>query len=262
MKTLNIVIPLAGKGSRFEQAGYSFPKPLIDVNGEAMIMRVVENLHPTVEWQDIKFHFIVQKEHMEKYDLMNVLKQAANPYEFTITEISGQTEGAACTVLMASQHFNNDDPLMFANSDQIIDSDAMSLWFGYILGLAERSSDQEQVDGAIMLFEANHPKWSYARTAKSNGELRVFEVAEKKMISNAATTGIYWFKKGKDFVEAASEMIRKDIRTNNEFYVCPVYNELILADKVIAGLEIDPNAMHGIGTPEDLQSYLAYLKTI
>ena len=254
---LNIVIPMAGRGSRFEKAGYSFPKPLIDVAGEPMISRVVKNLMPNNR-KDIKFHFIVQKDHLDKYDLKNVLKLACAPYEFTLTVINQVTQGAACTVLLASEHFNNEDALMIANSDQIIDSNDMGAWHR-VCYLAEVSSQQEIVDGKIMSFESNHPKWSYART---NDVGHVVEIAEKRVISPNATTGLYWYRKGSDFVEGASEMIRKDIRTKDEFYVCPVYNELVLADKVLRLHEIKAEAMHGVGTPEDLQTYLTHLQNV
>lgn len=243
---LNIIIPLAGRGSRFEKVGYTFPKPLIDVNGSAMIARVVENLKPKKR-TDVRFIFIVQREHCEKYDLENVLSQAVGDLKMEIVKIDGITQGAACTVLLAADHINNDDELLIANSDQLIEKE-LKYWYHAI----ETSTEE---DGLIMCFKANHPKWSYAKVDEYK---RVLEVAEKKVISDMATTGVYWFRHGKDFVDGAKQMIEKDIRTNDEFYVCPVYNELIITGKKIYVYEITPENMHGLGTPEDLEKYLTH----
>lgn len=246
MKTLNIVIPMAGKGSRFADAGYAFPKPLIDVAGKTMIEVVINNLKPKVPH---RFIFICQREHYAKYDLYNVFKNAVGGSNFEVVQINGITAGAACTVLCAKQYINTEDDLLIANSDQYIKFDPDVF-------IAEaRKGDAH---GLIMTFEASHPKWSYARTDK-NG--RVIEVAEKKLISNNATTGIYYFSQGKDYVRAAEAMIKKDCKHNGEFYVCPVYNELILdgADIRISNIDIDD--MHGLGTPEDLDSFLEKLRS-
>lgn len=237
---LNIVIPMAGKGSRFQEAGYAFPKPLIDINGETMIEVVIRNLKPNCEH---KFIFICQREHYEKYDLHNVLKNATNN-NFEVVLLNGITQGAACTVLTAAQFINSDDELIIANSDQFVEFDINDF-------VAEaRRGDK---DGLIMTFKASHPKWSYARVDDSEN---VLEVAEKKVISDKATVGIYYIKKGSDFVAGAQSMIHKDIRHNNEFYVCPVYNELILNGEKIYIYNVDAWKMHGLGTPEDLNVFL------
>jgi dTDP-glucose pyrophosphorylase len=237
---LNIVIPMAGKGSRFKDAGYAFPKPLIDVGGKTMIEVVVNNLRPSCEH---KFIFICQREHYEQYDLSNILKNATRN-KFEVVLINGITEGAACTVLTAITHINNAHEMVIANSDQYIEKSLDSF---------VDTARNKSADGLIMTFKASHPKWSYARTDKSG---RVLEVAEKKVISNDATVGIYFFKKGSDFVRGAEAMIHKNIRSNNEFYVCPVYNELILEGKKVFIDEIPADAMHGLGTPEDLNAFL------
>ncbi len=238
---LNIVIPMAGRGSRFQDAGYAFPKPLIDVNGKAMIELVINNLRPKT---DHRFIFICQREHYEKYDLYNILKNATGN-RFEVIQINGVTEGAACTVLTALKYINSDDELVIANSDQYIASDINRF-------LAEARKGKK--DGLIMTFKASHPKWSYARV---NGFGQVLEVAEKRVISDKATVGVYYFKAGKDFVNSAQSMIEKNIRHNNEFYVCPVFNEMIINDKKIYVSDIPVARMHGLGTPEDLRSFLS-----
>ena len=237
-KILNIVIPMAGKGSRFQEAGYAFPKPLIDINGRTMIEVVVDNLRPKV---DHRFIFICQKEHNEKYDLHNIFKNATkNKFEEVLNTA---TTGAACAVLTAAQYINNDDDLLIANSDQFIDYDINDFI----------RQGRSKGDGLIMTFKASHPKWSYALVDNTK---KVIEVAEKRVISDKATVGIYYFKKGKDFVEATQQMIVKDIRHNNEFYVCPVFNEMILANKSVYIKDISSQKMHGLGTPEDLTIFL------
>lgn len=233
---------MAGRGSRFQEAGYAFPKPLIDIHGKTMIEVVVNNLRPKV---DHKFIFICQKEHNEKYDLHNILKNATKN-KFEIIQLNGITEGAACTVLSAAQYIKNNDELIIANSDQFVDYD--------INDFIKRG--RAKGDGLILTFKSSHPKWSYARVNQAG---KVIEVAEKLVISDKATVGIYYFKHGKDFVEAAQQMIFKNIRHNNEFYVCPVYNEIILKDKDVYIKDIPAQKVHGLGTPEDLNAFLVKL---
>ena len=240
-KTLNIVIPMAGAGTRFQQAGYTFPKPLIDVNGKPMIQVVIDNLRPQCAHQ---FIFICQKEHYDNYSLNEIFNNLAGRDNYKCILLTALTQGAACTVMTAIEHINNDNDLIIANSDQYIDID-----FNKYIDFSRES----EADGAIMTFEASHPKWSYARV---NKEGNVMEVAEKKVISSHATVGIYYFRTGRQFVEATNAMIEKDIRVNNEFYVCPVYNELILKGGVVKIWEMAKEKMHGLGTPEDLNLFL------
>lgn len=234
---MNVLIPMAGAGSRFEQAGYTFPKPLIDVNGKPMIQRVVENLN-----MDARHIFIVQKEHYEKYALQHTLNLIAPNCE--IVQVEGITEGAACTTLLAKEFINNDEPLVLANSDQYVNWNSNEYMY---------SCMADDIDGSILTFESTHPKWSYA---KLNEDGFVTEVAEKKPISKHATVGIYFWKRGKDYVNAAESMIQKNIRVNNEFYVCPVYNEALLRGARVKTFHIDK--MWGLGTPEDLDLFLKY----
>jgi HAD superfamily hydrolase (TIGR01509 family) len=232
---LNILIPMAGAGSRFEKAGYTFPKPLIDVEGQPMIKLVTENLN-----MDANFIYIVQKSHREKYNL-DALLNLISP-NCKIVEVDGLTEGAACTTLLAKELINNDSPLLLANSDQYIEWDSNE----FMYKMVETNSD-----GGIVTFPATHPKWSFVKIDEFGF---VSEVAEKNPISNIATVGVYYWSKGSDYVKYAESMINKNIRTNNEFYVCPVFNEAISDGKKIRTFEI--KKMWGIGTPEDLNVYL------
>ena len=233
---MNVLIPMAGAGSRFEQAGYTFPKPLIEVNGKPMIQVVVENLNI-----DAKHIFIVQKSHYEKYNLKYLLNLITNN-NCEIVQVNGITEGAACTTLLAKKFIDNDEPLVMANSDQFVEWDSNEFMYSMIA---------DNIDGGMLTFEATHPKWSFA---KLDDKGFVSEVAEKKPISNIATVGVYYWTKGSDYVKYAEQMIDKDIRTNNEFYVCPAYNEAIEDNKKIKFFPI--KKMWGLGTPEDLDTYL------
>jgi len=233
---LNIVVPMAGRGSRFSNAGYKMPKPLIDVHGHYMIEYVTKNLTPQIEH---RFIYICQEEHLEKYQLEKYLRQIApNCVVVTVDHI---TEGAACTVLLAEGYINSNDSLMIANSDQYIDTD-----------INHYLRQMNNYDGLIMTMPANDPKWSFIKVDEKN---LVSMVREKEVISNEATVGVYNYKHGKDFVKYAHLMIEKNIRVNNEFYVAPVYNEMIDAGMKITYFDVGEK-MYGLGTPEDLSEFL------
>jgi len=234
---MKILIPMAGEGSRFAREGYSFPKPLIDVNGKSMIQAVVENLH-----FDAEYIFLVRKEHMCKYEGLKTTLNRITDGKCKIVEVDGLTDGAACTALLAKQFINDDDDLLIANSDQIIEYSKEN--FEYLKNFSS-------LDAIVFCFRSVHPKWSFVKT---NSLGIITEVAEKNPISDIATCGIYWYRKGSDFVQCAEQMIKKNIRVNNEFYIAPVYNELIQKNANIIPFFV--HRMNGIGTPEDLNSYL------
>lgn len=233
---LNIVVPMAGRGSRFADAGYTMPKPLIDVHGRPMIEYVTKNIAPNCEH---RFIYICQQEHLEKFDLENRLKVIA-PGCIVIT-VDHITEGAACTVLLAQDYIDNNDALMIANSDQYVDTDINA----YLTAMKEN-------DGLIMTMPAADPKWSFIKYDE-NGLVTM--VREKEVISNEATVGIYNYKCGSDFVKYARQMIEKNIRVNNEFYVAPVYNEMIEDGMKIVFNNVGAK-MFGLGIPEDLEAFL------
>ena len=233
---LNVLIPMAGAGSRFQQAGYTFPKPMIQVHDKPMIQVVVDNLG-----LEANYHFVVQKEHREKYNLDTFLN-LISPGDCKVIEVDGMTDGAACTALLAKEFIDNDNPLFFANSDQFVEWNTVEFMY---------NMQETNADGGIVTFKATHPKWSFA---KVNDDGLVTEVAEKNPISNNATIGYYYWKHGSDFVKYAEQMIEKDIRVNNEFYVCRVFNEAIQDNKKIRPFEV--NGMWGLVTPEYLQYYL------
>lgn len=236
---LNIVIPMAGNGTRFQQKGYTKPKPLIDIHSIPMIAVVMNNIKPQ---QKHRFILICQKKHTKDHELQKHIQNISN--DVTLIEIDKPTKGQLCTVLLAKDYINSNNPLMIANSDQFVTYD--------INQYLQNSLDY---DGFIMTFNESDPKWSYA---KIDGNNNVTQVAEKVVISNEATVGIYNFKHGKDFVKAADTMIEKQITHNGEYYVSPVYNELISTGKKIGYKNIGKlqETMHGLGTPNDLENFL------
>lgn len=239
---INIVIPMAGAGSRFVDAGYTVPKPFIDVCGSVMIERVLDNL----KMGDTKFILIARNEHLvsEKASF----KRLREKYNCEIMTVDKLTDGAACTILLASWLINNDEPLLLANSDQIVEMDMC----GYIDDSIER-----KLDGSILTFPANHTKWSYAKV-DDNGHL--VELREKEVISEHATAGLYYFQRGRDFVNSAIQMIANNDRVNNEYYTAPAYNYSVKNGLTIGIYNIEETQMFGLGTPGDLDIYIQHLK--
>ncbi len=238
---LNIVIPMAGRGSRFASVGYQQPKPLIHVNGKPMIDLVVNNLRPDCPH---RFVFICLREHNTQYGLQAHLSSLAPGCE--IIYVDQVTEGAACTVLLAKELINNADPLMIANSDQWIDVDINN----YL-----QKMEDSGADGLIMTMWADDSKWSFVRMDEKD---KICEVVEKEVVSNEATVGIYNYRHGADYVAAAESMIAKNLRVNNEFYVAPAYNEMLASGQTLEIYNIGQvdAGMYGLGTPDDLERFL------
>ena len=235
---------MAGAGSRFVKAGYKKPKPFIDVLGKPMICHVLDNLN----MPDSKFILLARKEHYENEP--ETIKWIKNNYNVEFVLIDKLTEGAACTVLHAHRLINNSIPLMIANSDQIVD-----------MNIADYVNDSKvrNLDGSVLCFKDPelNPKWSFARLDDKG---LITEIREKQPISDEATVGIYYFEKGSSFVENAIDMFVRNERVNNEFYVAPVYNYSIARGEKYGIYNIDFSAMHGIGTPEDLDKYIEIKK--
>jgi len=230
---MNVLIPMAGAGQRFYDAGYKNPKPLIDVGGEPMIKRVIDSL--SSDRLDVNFIFVTQKEHLE-LGLKDYLTDRGS-----IVAVDKITEGAACTVLLAEALIDNDEGLVIANCDQYLQ------WSFY-----DFVTYSKPFDGCLVTFNSTNPHHSYVKMKKG----QIDKVAEKIVISDKASAGIYYFKKGSDYVSAANRMIDKDIRTNKEFYICPVYNELVEDKKRLSIYEINVNNKHMLGTPEELKIFL------
>lgn len=243
---INIVIPMAGAGSRFFQAGYEKPKPFIDVDGKPMIVRVLDNL----VYPGARYILIARSEHLNREK--ELVAWIQKNYNVTFVAVDSLTEGTACTVLFARNLIRSSVPVVVANSDQIVDVNFEDFINDAIV---------RKLDGSILTFidEEKNPKWSFARLDENK---LVAEVREKQPISNYATVGIYLFSNGEEFVESVVQMMIENDRVNGEFYTCPTYNHLVRKSKKIGVYNINSSQMHGIGTPEDLNKYLAFRQTI
>lgn len=238
-RAVNVIIPAAGEGSRFAKAGWKKPKPFIDVDGQPMLEHVIKNVTPT----EASVTILLRKEHLDAHPKV-AYKLQENGYN--IRPVSRLTEGTASTVLLARRAFDNDQPMMVANSDQLVDFDVNDFIDDCIV---------RKLDGSILVFRdpTMDPKWSFAKVNETG---LVLEVAEKQPISDLATVGIYLFAKGKDFVGAALDMIVANDRVNHEFYTCPVYNYMIRNGARIGVYEVPMSSMAGLGTPNDLSHFL------
>jgi NDP-sugar pyrophosphorylase family protein len=239
---LNVLVPMAGRGKRFQVAGYEHPKPLIPIHGHPMTEVVIDNLRPTGPH---RFVFVILREHAKAFALDRRLREWAPGCE--VVFVDAVTEGAACTVLLARDLIDDDRPLMIANCDQWVDTDVDA----YLATM-----EAAHADGLIMTMRANDPKWSYAKLDERG---HVTEVVEKVVVSDEATVGIYNFRRGSDFVRGADRMIAANLRVNGEFYVAPVYNQLIeLGSTIVVHNVGAPGAgMYGLGVPDDLEAFLA-----
>lgn len=243
MTLINIVIPMAGLGSRFVNAGYDKPKPFIDVKGVPMIVRVLENL----KYPNARYIIIARKEHLVKET--EIVKYLKKNYNIIFIDLEIFTEGTVCTILQARKYINNTSPLLIANSDQIVD-----------IKISDFIDDgiNRKLDGSILTFTDidKDPKWSFVKIGKNN---LVSRVQEKVVISKYASVGIYFYLKGRDFVNSSIDMIINNDRVNNEFYTCPTYNYAIRQGMKIGIFNINYEKMHGLGTPEDLSLYKSKL---
>ena len=237
---LQIIVPMAGAGSRFAVAGYEDPKPLIPLFGVPMIKVVIDNLTPACPH---RFIFICQARHVAAYGLRDKLGRWAPGCE--IVELDGLTEGAACTVYAASAVIDAAQPVMIANSDQYVDMDINA----YLQAMGD-------ADGLIMTMKACDPKWSFVGFDASG---RIDRVVEKDVISDEATVGIYNFRRGGQLITAIESMVAENLRVNNEFYVAPAYNEMIEQGARVVHYSIgaEGQGMYGLGIPADLQLFLS-----
>jgi len=238
---IEVVIPMAGDGKRFREAGHTQPKPFIDVCGRPMIVRVIENLRPISDC----FTLICRSSVVEKLESL----VADMNMNIRCLPVPGLTEGSVSTVLTARDNIAPEVPVMIANADQLIEYDA-SAWWDHV---------KEKPRGhSIWLFgPASHPKWSYAKVQDG----RIVEVAEKNPISELATVGVYFWKRWDMYLRAADEMMQDDDnRVNGEWFNCPVYSQAINRGELVRPFY--PRKMIGLGTPEDLESYLNTRRSI
>jgi dTDP-glucose pyrophosphorylase len=237
---MNIILPMAGRGSRFVEKGFTIPKPLINVEGKPMFAWALETI------KDLSYDKLIVislKEHKEYFKAEEVIKQYA-PANTEIIFLDDVTEGQLCTVLAAKDHINNDNDLLIISADTIVKSDL------------HKQLLSEETQGMISVANLPGDRWSFA-AVDENG--KVTQVAEKVRISDHASTGIYYFKKGKDFVHIAENMICNQEKTKGEYYVIPVYQKLInLGLKVTIS---QAKEIWDLGTPASLEEFLIHYRS-
>jgi len=231
----NVLIPMAGRGTRFVNVGYDLPKPLIEIKGSPIIEYVIDSLNIYGN-----YIFIVQKDHVDHFKIDEVLRRIKPTCSIITTDVV--TEGPACSALLAKDLIDNENELVIANCDQIMN------WWGAAFLNAAR-----MYDGTVVTYTHNSPKNSYARISNMGF---VQEIREKEVISDISLNGIHYWKKGRHFVQSAEEMIEKNDRVNNEFYISHTYNYLIERCFSV-GIHHIPNCQHhNVGVPEDFESFI------
>ncbi|MCX8130434.1 MAG: glycosyltransferase family 2 protein [Clostridia bacterium] len=241
---MNVLVLMAGNDDKFSEKGYPYPKNLIEVNSLPLVQRVLDSLKSLIGGVG-KPIFLLRREENRKFHTGMVIKLLLP--EAHIIDVGSLTGGAACTALLAIDRINSSEPLLIVNGDQILNIDMAGLI---------RSFQGRDLDGGIVVFEAYHPRWSYVK-CDENGY--VVETAEKRPISKLATAGVFYFKKGEDFVKAAMSMIKKDAHIDGKFYVCPCFNEMILERKRIGVEKIKREAYFSLANPKGIEEYEQYL---
>ncbi len=237
---MNVLILLAGSNAGFKEAGYMFPKPLVEIAGKPLVQHVIERLAPLVQ-TGARLIFLIRHDDNLRYHISSVVKLLSPAAE--VREVRGETSGAACSALLAVDLIGNPEPLIIINGDQLIEGDLPAI---------VRDFTDRKLDGGIAVFPDVHPRWSFV---KCDAHGAVIEAAEKRPISNLATAGFYYFASGQEFVSAAQAMILKDAAVNGLFYVCPVYNELILRNRRIGVHPIEKARYISLATPQGVQAY-------
>lgn len=240
---INILVPMAGKSLFFSESEYPFPKPLIEIGRKTMVEHVISNLASS--GPETQFIFVLSGADCRKFHLDSTLNIITD-HRCKIVKLDNETKGAACSALMAVNHIDNDTPLIVANSDQLFDAP-----------LAELLQGLGDADAGVITFESVHPRWSYVRLGEQG---LVVETAEKRPISRQAIAGLYYFRRGADFVAAAKRSIQKDANINGAFYIAPALNELILQGKRIRTVNVDADQYHTFYTPQKIKDYEARLQ--
>ena len=240
---LNIVMPMAGLGSRFRDAGYKQPKPLIDVLGRPMYAWATESLPLN---KSTRLIFILLASQPECPELTRDIQQRYAKHSPIVVTVPELTAGQAITVLRAKEFINNDEPLLIHNADTAFDVD--HAWV--------ESAWRDKLDGALLVFNSNEKRWSFSR---ENAAGFVDEVREKEVISPWASTGTYWFRRGADFVRMAESRLNSGRREAAEYYVGPLYNDMIATGSKVKNFPI--RKLYCFGTPDDLTATLKQMNT-
>ena len=239
---LNILIPMGGDNV-FAGEEFQFPKPLIEIDGRPLIELVVDCFSSISG--DKRYIFTVNAADCQKHHLDDVLRLISGESSVVI-QLEKGTKGAACSALMAVDYIDSDDELLISNSDHVIE---------HALENIINEFKSRGCDAGVACFDSVHPKWSFVRL---DDEGNVVEAAEKRPLSRNAIAGLYYFRKGRDFVQSAMRMIEKDANVNGSFYVAPAMNEMILAGQRIATYSIPNESYHNFYSPHKIKEYEDY----
>lgn len=235
---LKIIIPIAGPSDLFLNAGYIYPKPLIEINGKTMIEMVIDSIK--LSKSDTSFIFVIKEEDAIKFHLDNTLRLLSPKCEILL--LKKETKGGLCSVLMAIDKISKNDELIILNGDQVIMED-YNLLQNYWL--------KENADAGLLTFKSVHPRWSYARVEEG----KVVQTAEKNPISNSAIAGYYYFKNAGVFFDCAFQSIFNDVQLEGKYYISPVLNEYVLRNKKVLSISIKNENYHSFYSPQMIQEY-------
>jgi dTDP-glucose pyrophosphorylase len=241
---MNILLLMAGPSKAFQESGYFYPKNLTEITGVPMMQHMIGMIKPL----------------MKGSRLLAVVQKAENTTFFTglaiqrlvpgavIIEVGGATGGALCSALLAIEHINSDEPLLICDGDKVVDKPLKPLIEGF---------RRRKLDGGIIVFPAVHPRWAYVKVDK---EGHVIETAEKRPISQSAAAGLYYFARGRDFIEAAFDMMRKEDCVKGCYYICPSYNQMILRQKKVGIANVPQTSVFSLASPQGVEAYEAHLR--
>jgi len=241
---MNLVIPIASNSKFFSIEEYGYPKPLIEIAGKSMIEHVIDNLTQGMDFK--KIIFIVKQDECDKYHLDNTLI-LLSPIKPEIIKLRADTRGALCSVLLAIEHINQDEPLVIANADQLFDNG---------IGVPVKKFMASDLDAACLTFNSVHPRWSYVRLDEQNF---VIETAEKRPISRHAIAGLYMYKCGSNFVEHGMDSIKNGTNIDGQYFISPVFNNFILANKKVGHFEVLNDHYHTLYSPQKIGEYESLL---
>ena len=243
---LNILLLMAGRSDAFKEAGYEFPKNLVEIDGAPLIQRVIDGL-ACLRGPNTQLIYAIRRDENRRFHTGQVV-HLLDPSGIVV-DVVGETSGAACTALLTIEHINNENPLLIINGDIVLDYDLATVLDDF---------RKRALDGGVTAFRDVHPRWSFV---KVNSEGLAIEFAEKRPISDLATAGLYYYAQGRDFVQATSAMMQKDAHVDGLFYVCPAYNEMILQHKRIGYYAVPKNAYFSLKTPHDVRTFEEHLIT-
>ncbi len=240
IKNMKIVLLLSGDNKSFQDAGFLYPKPLVEIHGKTVVQRVIETLNPLIQqgWELIA---VLRKEDIQRYHLDKVVQLLAPKSK--VVPINTKTAGAACSVLLAGSHFEPDEKMLIINGDQILEHALADTIQKFVCAT---------LDAGVVVFPDVHPRWSFVKCDDNDF---VIEAAEKRPISLLATAGVYYFARYEDFFISCKTMIQKNANIDGNFYVCPIFNEMILMRKKIGVEHIKRNQYWSLSSPKDIHEF-------